>query len=45
MKVTGIFKIEVDAKCYQEAKAKAERILRDSGIDGQVVEVKECDKE
>lgn len=47
-RVSGIFNIEVEAKDTREAKTKARRILRDSGIDGCVIdteEAEECVKE
>lgn len=47
-RVSGIFNIEVEVKDYREAKTKVRGILRDSGIDGCVIdteEAEECVKE
>lgn len=37
-RVSGIFNLEIEAKDTREAKTKARRILRDSGIDGYVID-------
>lgn len=39
--ISGIFVIDVDAKNTRDAEQKAARILRDSGITGYVIDVKE----
>lgn len=47
-RVSGLFNLEVEGRDSREAKTKARRILRDSGIDGCVIdveEVEECVKE
>lgn len=40
-RVSGLFSLEVEGKDSREAKTKARRILRDSGIDGCVIDVEE----
>lgn len=40
--VTGLFILEIDAENMRGAREKAERILRDSGIDGKVIQVEEA---
>lgn len=42
--VTGIFILEVDVETYQDARTKARRILRDSGIQGIVMEVNKIEE-
>lgn len=44
-RVDGIFAVKVDAENRQEALKKAERILRDSGLDGCVMEAEEVKKD
>jgi len=39
--VSGLFSLEVDARDMNAAQKTAERILRDSGIDGRVIRVEE----
>lgn len=39
--VSGIFNLEVDGRDSRQARETAERILRDSGIDGCVIDVEE----
>ena len=39
--VNGIFSLEVEGKDMRDARKTAERILRDSGIEGYVVEIQE----
>ena len=40
---SGIFAIEVDSENRVDAQRKVERILRDSGIDGDVLEMSEVE--
>jgi len=39
--VSGLFILEVEAEDSRKASGKAERIMRDSGIEGYVIEVEE----
>jgi len=39
--VTGLFSLEVNAKDMRDARETAERILANSGIDGEVMQVEE----
>lgn len=38
-RVSGMFCITVEAEDSREAQGKTERILRDSGIDGIIIEI------
>lgn len=40
-KVDGIFNLEVEGKDSREAEMKVYRILKDSGIDGCIIEAQE----
>jgi len=44
-KVSGIFNMEFEAEDDRKAKSKAERILRDSGITGYVIETQEVNRD
>lgn len=37
-RVSGLFNLEIEAKDSREATTKARKILRDSGIDGYVID-------
>jgi hypothetical protein len=39
--VSGLFNLEVEGDCMRNARETAERILRDSGIEGKVIQVEE----
>lgn len=41
-RVSGLFILEVEAEDSRKASGKAERIMRDSGIEGYVIEVEEA---
>ena len=41
-RVSGLIILEVEAENMRGAREKAERILRDSGIDGKVIQVEEA---
>ncbi len=41
-RVSGLFILDVEAEDSRKASGKAERIMRDSGIDGYVIEVEEA---
>lgn len=43
-RVSGIFNIEVEAKDTREAKTKARRILKCSGIEGCAIEAQEVEE-
>lgn len=43
-RVSGIFILEVEAEDSRKASGKAERIMRNSGIDGYVIEAEEVEE-
>lgn len=42
--VSGLFNLEVEGEETRQAREKAKQILRDSGIDGIVIDVEEVEE-